>query len=256
MPPRRAETPQSAVSSVSVAPAPVRTRARSSNPTRPARAPPPEGASSAVSSSRSRGPVLEPNDGEAQLAVGYEAEHVHGGSRLLEPRRSSRPPSCQRDAAPLRRSRRSRAPPARVTDREAAVTAIADDLERHSLVDGAHRARIDEERVVGVAVDVDEAGRNVATGGIEVRLAPGSTSPILSIRPPARATSARSGSAPVPSSTVPLRMTSVCPEPLTRTQGARSREGDAAAPPLLLLVDQQRVASRARRRRASARRRC
>ena len=47
------------------------------------------------------------------------------------------------------------------------MAAIADDLERDALVDRACRARIDQQRVVGMAVDVDEAGRDDETGGID-----------------------------------------------------------------------------------------
>ena len=45
---------------------------------------------------------------------------------------------------------------------------VAYDLERHPLVDGADRARVDEQRVVGVAVDVDEAGSDELAGRVEL----------------------------------------------------------------------------------------
>jgi hypothetical protein len=52
---------------------------------------------------------------------------------------------------------------------------------------------------------------------------PGSTSPIASMRLPATATSARNGSAPVPSSTVPFRITSVGAPLLTGRDRERRR---------------------------------
>ena len=55
-----------------------------------------------------------------------------------------------------------------VQEREAAEAAVADDLERHPLMDGARRARIDEEREVGVTVDVDEAGGDDLAGGVDL----------------------------------------------------------------------------------------
>src|SRR5262249_33747607 len=56
-----------------------------------------------------------------------------------------------------------------VADREAAEPAVADHLERDALEDRADRARVLQQRVVGVAVDVDEAGRDREAGGVERR---------------------------------------------------------------------------------------
>src|SRR4029079_4791352 len=45
---------------------------------------------------------------------------------------------------------------------------IADDLGRDALVDRAHRTRIHQQRVVGVAVDVDEPRCNRKAGGVDL----------------------------------------------------------------------------------------
>ena len=55
-----------------------------------------------------------------------------------------------------------------VEEREAAEAAVADDLERDALVHRAGRPRVDEQREVGVAVDVDEAGRDHLARGVDL----------------------------------------------------------------------------------------
>jgi hypothetical protein len=55
-----------------------------------------------------------------------------------------------------------------VEEREASEAAVPDDLERHALVDRARRPRIDEEREVRVAVDVDEPRRDHLAGRIDL----------------------------------------------------------------------------------------
>ena len=54
-----------------------------------------------------------------------------------------------------------------IADRSAAVTAIADDFGGDALHQRGDRARIDQQRVVGVAVDVDEAGGDNKAGGVD-----------------------------------------------------------------------------------------
>ena len=49
----------------------------------------------------------------------------------------------------------------------AAVSAVSDDLQGHPLADGADRPRIHHQGIVGVAVDIDEAGRDVEAGGVD-----------------------------------------------------------------------------------------
>ena len=56
----------------------------------------------------------------------------------------------------------------RIADREAAEAAVADDLGRDALVDRADRTRIHQQRVVGVAVDVDEPRRDGQAGGVDL----------------------------------------------------------------------------------------
>ena len=48
------------------------------------------------------------------------------------------------------------------------MTAVPDDLGGDALVEGADGAGVDEQRVVGVAVDVDEAGGDVEPGRIDL----------------------------------------------------------------------------------------
>ena len=56
-------------------------------------------------------------------------------------------------------------------------------------------------------MDVDEAGRDDEAGRVELVRAAGAIVADLAIRPSAMATSARNGAAPVPSNTVPSRIT-------------------------------------------------
>ena len=108
---------------------------------------------------RRGGAVREADRRQPQLPVRDEAEHVDGRAGALQPlevagRRA--PVERHRVAVPVhRRARRLR-----VADGEAAVPAVADGLQRHALVDRAAGARVHEQRVVRVAVDVGEAGRD------------------------------------------------------------------------------------------------
>jgi hypothetical protein len=54
-----------------------------------------------------------------------------------------------------------------IAEREAAMSAVPDDLQRHALIDGAHRPRVAQQGVVRVAVDIDEARRNEPSGGVD-----------------------------------------------------------------------------------------
>ena len=90
---RRRRAPQSAVSSSSVAPAPARTRDRSSSPRRPRRATRAAAPASRASSRASAGRSARPTRREPQLAVRHEAEHVDRRPRAVERARSTRRPS-------------------------------------------------------------------------------------------------------------------------------------------------------------------
>ncbi len=82
-----------------------------------------------------------------------------------------------------------------VQQREAAEAAVPDDLGGDALVDGARRPRIDEEGEVGVAVDVDEAGRDDLAGGVDLPVAPRRRPRPGAMRPSTIPTSAGTGSA-------------------------------------------------------------
>ena len=114
-----------------------------------------------------RGPVGETERREAQLAVRDETQHVDGGPGGVEPLEvlAGRAPG-QREVVRVAVDRPSRR--VRVADREAAEAAVADDLGRHPLMDRAHRARVDEQRVVGVAVQVDEARADREAGRVDL----------------------------------------------------------------------------------------
>ena len=114
-----------------------------------------------------RRPVLEPHDGEPQLPVRDEARDVHRRPRRFEPLEVAgrvAPREREGGRVPVDRALRE----LRVSDREAPVPAVANDLGRDALVERADRPRVDEERVVGVAVDVDEARGDVEPGGVEL----------------------------------------------------------------------------------------
>src|SRR6188472_1773638 len=114
-----------------------------------------------------RGPVGETERREAQLAVRDETQDVDGGPGGVEPLEvlAGRAPG-QREVVRVAVDRPSRR--VRVADREAAEAAVADDLGRHPLMDRAHRPRVDEQRVVGVAVEVDEARADREAGRIDL----------------------------------------------------------------------------------------
>ena len=115
-----------------------------------------------------RRPVLEPHGRQPELAVRDEARDVHrrpGGLEALEVAGRIAPGEGQRRRVPVDRPLRE----GRIRDREAAVAAVPDDLGGDALVEGADRARVDEQGVVGVAVDVDEAGDDVEAGGVDLR---------------------------------------------------------------------------------------
>ncbi len=105
-----------------------------------------------------RGPVFEPDDRQPDLAIRYEAQHVDRGRRLLEPLEVTggrRPGKRDVVGVPVDRLRREFL----VEEREAAEATVPDHLERDALVHRARRTRVDEQREVRVAVNVDEARR-------------------------------------------------------------------------------------------------
>ena len=55
----------------------------------------------------------------------------------------------------------------RITERRATVSAVPDNFQSNSLSHGTHRARIDDEREIGVAVNVDEPRCHNASARIE-----------------------------------------------------------------------------------------
>ena len=89
-------------------------------------------------------------------------------------------------------------------DREAAV---AGDDGGDAVVRRRPQRRIPEHLRVVVRVDVDEAGRDRAARRVELALAAAGSAPISAITPSAIATSATRPGAPLPSKTVPPRMT-------------------------------------------------
>jgi hypothetical protein len=117
---------------------------------------------------RRRRTIGKPHRREPQLAVRNEGGDVDRRPRRLERVQvlPCRPPRRREVVAvPVDRAPRE----LRVANREAPEAAVADDLGRHTLVDRADGARVDEERVVGVAVDVHEARRHGEPGGVELR---------------------------------------------------------------------------------------
>ena len=186
-------------------PSRLRTRGRSSSPRRPARAPRRAGTASARARPGRAGRSSRPTTESRICPFGARLATLIAGRGLLEPLEvpGGRRPA-ERDLArvPVDRLRRELL----VQQREAAEAAVADDLRRHALVNGARRARVDEEREVGVAVDVDEAGRDDLAGRVDLPLRLGHVAdeddePSLDRRRlPGR------GSAPVPSTTRPLRI--------------------------------------------------
>ena len=104
-------------------------------------------------------PVGQAERRQPQLPVRDEAEHVDGGPAGLERLEvlAGRAPA-DRKVVGVAVDRATSL--LRIADREAAEAAVADDLGRDALVDRAHRTRIHQQRVVGVAVDVDEPRRD------------------------------------------------------------------------------------------------
>jgi len=116
------------------------------------------------------GTVGEADRAQAQLAVRREGQDVdrrtHGGKAFeIAGHAAGRQPVLR--GRPVDRERRQR----RVRDRRAAMTAIADDLQRDALVDRTRRARIHDQRVVGMAVHIDEAGRDHEALRVDARRA-------------------------------------------------------------------------------------
>ena len=89
--------------------------------------------------------------------------------------------------------------------------AVADHDRSHAMPATRARGRIPRELRVEVSVDVDESRRDQPTLGVESRDRPdSSTVPIATIRSPSIAMSATADAAPVPSTTVPSRITRSC----------------------------------------------
>ena len=155
-------------------------------------------------------------DAQRRVAdVGGEVEHA---CRAARPRPGTRgtsrsPTGCRPRARPASmsstfsrvRAISSRSLGRRRGDREAAV---AGDDGGDAVEARRRQRRVPEHLGVVVGVDVDEAGGDHAAGGVELVVAVRS-SPISTIRPPSIATSARRPGAPVPSTTVPPRITVV-----------------------------------------------
>ena len=110
--------------------------------------------------------VTQAECGETQLPIRHERQHVDGRLRGGEPVEilAQRAPA-QRDGVveTVDSAGRER----RIADRPAAIAAIADHLGGDALHERGDGARIDQQRVVGMAVDVDEARRNGEAGRVD-----------------------------------------------------------------------------------------
>ena len=114
-----------------------------------------------------RRPVVQPHGGQAQLAVGHQGHDVDrraGPLQALQVGDRGGPVDRHLAVEAVDDEGRQR----RIPDRKAAVPAVAHHLGGHSLVNGADRPRIDQQGVVGVAVDVDESRRHVQAAGIDL----------------------------------------------------------------------------------------
>ena len=109
--------------------------------------------------------------------------------------------------------------------------AFAEHLERDALADVALRAAIDEQRLVGPAEHVDEAGRDspgpCASSDDLCRVRPGS-GPMATMRSPRTAMAADTPAEPVPSNTWPLRISRSYSGWAEEAQAARSRTESGA----------------------------
>ena len=117
-----------------------------------------------------------------------------------------------------------------VGDRRVAPAAVADDLGRHALADGALGGRVREQREVAVAVRVDEAGADDLPGRVDdagLRWHPSPRRPTSTILPPSIATSPRNGGLPAPSATQPLRIRTSGIAALTSSVGAADVRAEA-----------------------------
>ena len=158
--------------------------------------------------SRVGGAIRQAQGGQAKVAVGGQRGDVEGrleGLQVIQVLGHGLPGDAQRGLVAVDVAGRQ----LHALHRRAAMAAVSDHLQGHPLADGADRPRVHHQRVVGVAVDVDEAGRYIEARGVD----PGDAAtdprlPTSEILPWETATSPVLGGAPVPSSRVPLAMIS------------------------------------------------
>ena len=117
-----------------------------------------------------RRPIGRAQRGHPELSVGHQRHHVHRRPGLLEALQiAGHGAPADRQIVPEAVDRLPGE--GRIADRRAAVAAIADHFEGHPLADRAHRARVDQQGEVRMAVDVDEPRRDEEPGRIEHRRA-------------------------------------------------------------------------------------
>ena len=119
--------------------------------------------------------------------------------------------------------------------REARAAVLADDDRRDALANHRLRARVGEQRPVAVRVDVDEAGRDREPARVDLdrRLCRAMRRATAAMRPPAIATSISAAAAPVPSMTLPPRITRSCAARFARMiEGAPTRPATVPAAPV------------------------
>ena len=116
---------------------------------------------------RTGGPLLEADDRRPDRSVAHEEGAVRGvsGSDSIEVL-PDRAPVDGHGGLPRRRALGD-APGVAVGDRRVRLAAVADDLGRHALAEGRAGGRLLEQREVGVGVDVDDAGADDRTAGVD-----------------------------------------------------------------------------------------
>ena len=165
----------------------------------------------------------QPQDRQPDLTVRHEARHVDRRPRLLQPLEVA---GRRRPGERHRRPSGRRSPSGRAPGRGAGSTRSRSSRRpRASRLGGPRsRPRIDQERVVRVAVDVDEPGRDDLPGRVDRPRPSPRHRPIATIRPSSIPTSRALGAAPLPSTTVPCRITVE-----GRSRGVPPRRASAAS---------------------------
>ena len=102
------------------------------------------------------GAIAQSQSAQTQLAVGHQRQHVDPRPRFTQP------VEVFRHAVPPQRYAAVEAVDVAgrqtwIANRRTPETAIADHLQGHALCQRTHRARIDQQRVIRMAVDIDES---------------------------------------------------------------------------------------------------